>query len=88
MTEAFICDAIRTPVGRYNGGLAAMRVDAEARLSHRTIRSTLGQHASDSAELLPILDSVPMEVAVVDRPIRIPDEHGPHLFVRIGRLTE
>ena len=22
MTEAFICDAIRTPVGRYNGGLA------------------------------------------------------------------
>ena len=27
MTEAFICDAIRTPVGRYNGGLSAMRVD-------------------------------------------------------------
>ena len=27
MTEAFICDAIRTPVGRYGGGLAAMRID-------------------------------------------------------------
>ncbi len=27
MTEAFICDAVRTPVGRYNGGLANMRVD-------------------------------------------------------------
>ena len=27
MTEAYICDAIRTPVGRYNGGLGAMRVD-------------------------------------------------------------
>src|SRR6187401_1643971 len=27
MTEAFICDAIRTPVGRYNGGLGAVRVD-------------------------------------------------------------
>src|ERR1043165_5101354 len=27
MTEAFICDAIRTPVGRSNGGLAPMRVD-------------------------------------------------------------
>src|SRR5258708_10223745 len=27
MTEAFICDAVRTPVGRYNGGLAAVRVD-------------------------------------------------------------
>ncbi len=27
MTEAFICDAVRTPVGRYNGGLATVRVD-------------------------------------------------------------
>src|SRR5258708_34907294 len=27
MTEAFICDAIRTPVGRYNGALAPVRVD-------------------------------------------------------------
>ena len=27
MTEAFICDAVRTPVGRYNGGLSAVRVD-------------------------------------------------------------
>ena len=27
MTEAYICDAIRTPVGRYNGGLGGMRVD-------------------------------------------------------------
>ena len=27
MTEAFICDAIRTPIGRYGGGLAAVRPD-------------------------------------------------------------
>lgn len=27
MTEAFICDAIRTPVGRLNGGLSAVRAD-------------------------------------------------------------
>lgn len=27
MTEAFICDAVRTPVGRYNGGLARIRAD-------------------------------------------------------------
>ena len=27
MTEAFICDAIRTPIGRYGGGLAAVRAD-------------------------------------------------------------
>ena len=27
MTEAFICDAIRTPIGRYAGALAAVRAD-------------------------------------------------------------
>ncbi|MCV6612048.1 MAG: 3-oxoadipyl-CoA thiolase [Amphritea sp.] len=27
MTDAFICDAIRTPFGRYGGGLAAVRAD-------------------------------------------------------------
>jgi 3-oxoadipyl-CoA thiolase len=27
MTDAFICDAVRTPVGRYNGGLANIRAD-------------------------------------------------------------
>ena len=27
MTEAFICDAIRTPVGRYAGGLSKVRSD-------------------------------------------------------------
>lgn len=27
MTQAFICDAIRTPVGRLNGGLSAVRAD-------------------------------------------------------------
>ncbi|MCG7521430.1 3-oxoadipyl-CoA thiolase [Ruegeria sp. Ofav3-42] len=27
MTEAFICDAIRTPIGRYGGGLSSVRAD-------------------------------------------------------------
>ena len=27
MTEAFICDAVRTPIGRYGGALAQMRAD-------------------------------------------------------------
>src|ERR1700687_5446470 len=27
MTDAFICDAIRTPIGRYGGALAALRAD-------------------------------------------------------------
>ncbi len=27
MTEAYICDAIRTPIGRYGGALASVRTD-------------------------------------------------------------
>ncbi|MGY1408580.1 3-oxoadipyl-CoA thiolase [Luteimonas sp. A611] len=27
MSEAFICDAVRTPIGRYGGGLSAIRAD-------------------------------------------------------------
>ena len=27
MTDAFICDAVRTPIGRYGGGLASIRAD-------------------------------------------------------------
>ncbi|MCA0908652.1 3-oxoadipyl-CoA thiolase [Ruegeria marisrubri] len=27
MTEAFVCDAIRTPIGRYGGGLSSVRAD-------------------------------------------------------------
>ncbi|MBM5649243.1 3-oxoadipyl-CoA thiolase, partial [Burkholderia pseudomallei] len=27
MTEAFLCDAIRTPIGRYGGALAPVRAD-------------------------------------------------------------
>ncbi len=27
MTDAFICDAIRTPIGRYGGSLSAVRAD-------------------------------------------------------------
>ena len=27
MREAFICDAVRTPVGRYGGALAQVRAD-------------------------------------------------------------
>src|SRR5882672_12517246 len=27
MSEAYICDAVRTPIGRYGGGLSAVRTD-------------------------------------------------------------
>jgi acetyl-CoA acyltransferase len=32
MTDAFICDAVRTPIGRYGGGLASVRADDLAAL--------------------------------------------------------
>src|SRR5262245_47610430 len=32
MTEAFICDALRTPIGRYGGALATVRADDLAAL--------------------------------------------------------
>ncbi|MDB6091400.1 MAG: beta-ketoadipyl CoA thiolase [Gammaproteobacteria bacterium] len=32
MTDAFICDAVRTPIGRYGGALASMRADDLAAL--------------------------------------------------------
>jgi len=33
MTDAFICDAVRTPIGRYGGALAAVRTDDLAAIS-------------------------------------------------------
>lgn len=32
MSEAFICDAVRTPIGRYGGGLSTIRTDDFAAL--------------------------------------------------------
>ncbi len=37
MTDAFICDTVRTPFGRYNGGLAPMRVDDLAALPMKAL---------------------------------------------------
>ena len=37
MTEAFICDAIRTPIGRYGGALSAVRTDDLAALPISTL---------------------------------------------------
>ncbi|MCX8255448.1 beta-ketoadipyl CoA thiolase [Beijerinckiaceae bacterium RH AL1] len=37
MTEAFICDAIRTPIGRYGGALAAVRADDLAAIPIRAL---------------------------------------------------
>ena len=37
MTEAFICDAVRTPIGRYGGALASVRADDLAALPIATL---------------------------------------------------
>ncbi|MCX7892528.1 MAG: 3-oxoadipyl-CoA thiolase, partial [Burkholderiales bacterium] len=37
MTEAFICDAIRTPIGRYGGALAGVRTDDLAAIPIRAL---------------------------------------------------
>ena len=41
MSEAFICDAVRTPIGRYGGALAAIRADDLAALP---IKSLMARH--------------------------------------------
>lgn len=37
MTEAFICDAVRTPIGRYAGGLSMVRPDDLAAIAIRAV---------------------------------------------------
>lgn len=37
MTDAFICDAVRTPIGSYGGGLAAVRADDLGAIPIRTL---------------------------------------------------
>jgi len=39
MTEAFICDAIRTPIGRYGGALSSVRTDDLAAIPIRALMS-------------------------------------------------
>jgi acetyl-CoA acyltransferase len=43
MTEAFICDALRTPIGRYGGGLSEVRTDDLATLP---IKAIMERHGS------------------------------------------
>lgn len=43
MTEAYICDYIRTPIGRFGGALASVRPDD---LAATTLRALVARHAS------------------------------------------
>src|SRR3954465_13740148 len=38
MAEAYICDAVRTPIGRYAGGLAPVRTDDLGAIPLRTLK--------------------------------------------------
>ncbi|MEM6851909.1 MAG: 3-oxoadipyl-CoA thiolase, partial [Pseudomonadota bacterium] len=37
MSDAFICDAVRTPIGRYGGALSAVRADDLAAVPMRAL---------------------------------------------------
>jgi len=43
MTEAFICDAIRTPIGRYGGGLSSVRADDLAAIALTALKERNNQ---------------------------------------------
>ena len=49
MAEAFICDAARTPIGRYGGALAAVRADDLAAVP---IKALMARHAKVDWEAL------------------------------------
>src|SRR4249920_2852381 len=42
MPEAFICDAVRTPIGRYGGGLSSVRTDDLAALPIKALMARNG----------------------------------------------
>ena len=60
MLDAFICDATRTPIGRYGGGLATMRPDDLVAHVTRTL-----------IERNPSLDPYAVDEVVLDAPIRL-----------------
>ncbi|HNP64881.1 MAG TPA: 3-oxoadipyl-CoA thiolase, partial [Woeseiaceae bacterium] len=47
MTDAYICDAVRTPIGRYGGALSSLRTDD---LGAIPIAELLRRNASVDAE--------------------------------------
>ncbi|WOK35810.1 3-oxoadipyl-CoA thiolase [Sphingomonas sp. C3-2] len=46
MTEAFVCEAVRTPIGRYGGGLSPVRADDLAAIPMRALIEQSGIDAS------------------------------------------
>ena len=44
MMDAFICDAIRTPIGRFGGALSSIRADDLAALSIKELKGKKHKH--------------------------------------------
>jgi acetyl-CoA acetyltransferase len=45
MREAFICDYVRTPIGRYGGALSGIRTDD---LAAQPLKSLMARHAAST----------------------------------------
>src|SRR5258705_13975733 len=50
MSTAFICEGIRTPIGRYGGALAQVRTDDLAAIPLRTLRERFGKSDWESVD--------------------------------------
>ena len=59
MTEAFICDAVRTPIGRYGGALSSVRTDELAAIP---IRALMQRNAEETASYFCVPARQVMEV--------------------------
>ena len=76
MTEAFLCDAIRTPIGRYGGALAGVRTDDLAAGANRVLvmmehltkagESKIVERLSYPVTALACVDAIYTDLAVID----------------------
>ena len=57
MPEAFICDAVRTPIGRYGGALSSVRTDDLAAMPIKALMSrnavSTGRRSTTSSTAVP-----------------------------------
>ena len=50
MTEAFICNYVRTPIGRFGGGLSSVRTDDLAAVPLKALKDQLPEHGLDDID--------------------------------------
>ena len=73
MNQAFICDAVRTPFGRFGGALATMRADDLAALPLKALLAqtglTLGQ-----MDVIELNEAFAAQALAVTRDLGLPDD--------------